>query len=122
MNRAIIVILALLLGSISSAWAYRVIEQNEDAYELVLDEISLPRGETSSVIFKPCPACTTTSLRVTGATTYFVDGVLLAFPDFLVAVEAIRRLHRSNRNTAVYLFFDIESRRINRLMIDQFGG
>ncbi len=34
MNRAIIAIMALLLGGISSAWAYRIIEQAEGAYEL----------------------------------------------------------------------------------------
>ena len=122
MNRALFATLTLLLGSISSAWAYRVIEQTEDAYELVLGEVSLPRGESSSVIFKPCPACTITSLRVTSATTYFVNGVPLAFPDFLEAVEAIRRISRGNGNTAVYVFFDIESRRVNRLEIDHFGG
>ena len=122
MNRALFATLTLLLGSISSAWAYRVIEQTEDAYELVLGEVSLPRGESSSVIFKPCPACTITSLRVTSATTYFVNGVPLAFPDFLEAVEAIRRISRGNWNTAVYVFFDIESRRVNRLEIDHFGG
>jgi hypothetical protein len=27
-----------------------------------------------------------------------------------------------NRNTAVYLFFDIESRRVNRLKVDHFDG
>ncbi len=119
MNRALFVALTLLLGSISSAWAYRVIEQTEDAYELVLGEVSLPRGESSSVIFKPCPACTITSLRVTRATTYFVNGVPLTFPDFLEAVEAIRRISRGSLNTAVYIFFDIESRRVNRLRVDQ---
>ncbi len=122
MNRALIVALALVLSSLSSAWAYRVIEQTEDAYELVLGEISLPLGQTGSVIFRPCPACTITSLRVTRATTYFVNGAPLEFPDFLEAVEAIRRISRGSQNTAVYVFFDIESRRINRLKIDHFEG
>ncbi len=122
MNRAIFATLALLLGSISSAWAYRVIEQTEDAYELVLGEVSLPRGVSSSVIFKACPACTMTSLRVTSATTYFVNGTPLEFPDFLEAATAIRQMDGGNRNTAVYVFFDIKSRRVNRLELDHFDG
>ena len=122
MKHAIIATLALLLGSMSSAWAYRVMEQTQDAYELVLGEVSLPRGDTGSVIFKPCPTCTTTSLRVTRATTYFVNGAPLAFPDFLAAAEAIRQLNGGNQDTAVYIFFDIESRRITRLVIDHFDG
>ncbi len=122
MNRAIFATLALLLGSISSAWAYRVIEQTEDAYELVLGEVSLPRGVSSSVIFKACPVCTMTSLRVTSATTYFVNGTPLEFPDFLEAAAAIRQMDGGNRNTAVYVFFDIKSRRVNRLELDHFDG
>ena len=122
MNRALIAALALVLSSISSAWAHRVIEQTEDAYELVLGEVRLPLGQTGSVIFRPCPACTVTSLRVTRATTYFVNGVPLEFPDFLAAAEAIRRISRGSQNTAVYVFFDIESRRIIRLAIDHFEG
>ena len=122
MNRALLATLALLLSGITSAWAYRVIEQTENAYELVLGEVSLPIGETGSVIFRPCPACTITSLRVTRATTYFVNGASSDFPDFLAAAEAFRRISRGSRNTAVYVFFDIESRRINRLAIDHLAG
>ncbi len=122
MNLALSATLALLLSSISSAWANRVIEQTEDAYELVLGEVSLPLGQTGSVIFRPCPACTVTSLRVTSATTYFVNGVPLEFPDFLEAVETIRRISRGEQSSAVYVFFDMESRRINRLKIDHFEG
>ena len=122
MNRALIAALALVLSSISSAWAYRVIEQTEDAYELVLGEVSLPLGQTGSVIFRPCPACTITSLRVTRATTYVVNGEPLEFLDFLDAVQAIRRLRSSDQNTAVGLFFDTKSRRVTRLHINHFGG
>ncbi len=122
MNRALIVALAMLLSSISSAWAHRVIEQTEDAYELVLGEVSLPRRASGWMIFMPCPACTVTSLRVTSATTYFVNGVPLEFPEFLEAVEAIRRISRGEQSFAVYVFFDMESRRINRLKIDHFEG
>ncbi len=122
MNRAIFAIMALLLGGISSAWAYRVIEQTEAAYELVLGEIRLPRAVTGSVRFRPCPECRSTSLRVTGATIYSVNGTPLEFPDFLEAVQAVRQIDGGNQNTAVYVFFDIESRRVNRLQVDHFNG
>ncbi len=122
MKHAIFATLILVLGGIGSAWAQRVIVQTEDAYELALGEVSLPRGDAGSVIFRPCPACTTTSMRVTEATTYFVNGTPLALADFLVAAEAIREMYRGNQRTAVYVFFNIESRRISRLKIDHFGG
>ncbi len=122
MRHVIYASLVLLLGSIGSAWAQRTIVQTEDAYELALGEVSLPRGDTGTVIFKPCPSCTTTSMRVTRATAYFVNGAPLALPDFLEAAEAIRQMSGGNQRTAVYVFFNIESRRISRLKIDHFGG
>ncbi len=122
MKYVILATLVLLLGSIGSAGAQRTIVQTEDALELALGEVSLPREDTGSVIFRPCPACTTTSMRVTEATAYFVNGTPLALPDFLEATEAIRRMNGGNQRTAVYLFFNIESRRISRLKIDHFGG
>lgn len=97
-------------------------EQTEDAYELVLGEVSLPYGETGTVIFKLCPECTITSLRVTRATTYVVNGAALEFADFLEAAEAIRQIDGGNQNTAVYVFFDIGSQRVNRLEVDHFDG
>ncbi len=122
MNRAIFALMAVLLGGISSAWAVRVLEQPEDAYELALGDVSLPSGVTGSVRFRECPACRTISLRVTNATTYFVNGTRLEFPDFLEAAEAIRQMDHGNDRTAVYVFFDVESRRVNRLVLDHFGG
>ena len=122
MNRATFAILVLLLGTISSAWAYRVMEQTEDAYELVLGEVSLPRGVTGSIIFKPCPECATTSLRVSSTTTYLVNGAPLELPDLLEAAAAIRAMRGGSQNTAVYVFFDIESRRVSRLALDHFNG
>ena len=122
MKHAIFATLVLLLGSISSAWAQRVIVQTEDAYELALGEVSLPDGVAGSVRFRPCPACTTTSMRVTSATAYFVNGTALELADFLAAAEAIRQMDGGEENTAVYVFFDIESRQVNRIGLDHFNG
>ena len=77
MNRAIFATLVLVLGTISSAWAARTIEQVEDAYELVLGEVSLPQRVTGTVSFRTCPTCTRTALRVTNETTYVVNGAAL---------------------------------------------
>ena len=122
MNRAIFATLVLVLGTISSAWAARTIEQVEDAYELVLGEVSLPQRVTGTVSFRTCPTCTRTALRVTSATTYVVNGAALEFADFLEAAEAIRQINGGNENTAVYVFVDIKSRQVNRLEVDHFNG
>ena len=122
MNRAIFATLVLVLGTISAAWAARTIEQVEDAYELVLGEVSLPRRVTGTVSFRTCPTCTRTALRVTNETTYVVNGATLEFADFLEAAEAIRQIDGGNENSAVYVFVDIQSHRVNRLEVDHFNG
>ncbi len=122
MIRAIFAMMVVLLGGFSSAWAAHVLIQHEDAYELALGDVSLPSGATGSVRFKECQACRAISLRVTQATTYFVNDTLLALPDFLEVAAAIREMDDSNEDTAVYIFFDVESRRVNRLVLDHFGG
>ena len=121
MNREILTKLILLLGSVSSAWAYRVLEQSEDAYELMLGEVSLPRGAAGTVIFKPCADCNTTALRVSAQTTYAVNGAAFELADFLELADEIRQQDGGNSETAVYIFFDIESKRVNRLHLDTFG-
>ncbi len=121
MNRAIFATLVLVLGTISSAWAFRNVEQVEDAYELVLGEVSLPRRVTGTVSFRTCPTCTRISLRVTNETTYAVNGAALEFADFLEAAAAIRQINGGNQNTAVYIFSDIKSHRVNRLKLEHFN-
>ena len=121
MNRAIFATLVLLLSSLSSAWAYRVLEQAEEAHELMLGEVSLPRNSGGSVIFKPCEDCLTTSLRVNASTIYLVNGAVVVLEDFLKAAEGFRDTDGGNRQTAVYVFYDVESKRVNRLALDYFG-
>jgi len=121
MNRAVFATLILLLGSVSSAWAYRVLEQSEDTYELILGEVSLPRGEAGTLIFKPCADCNTTALRVSGQTRYAINGAAYELPDLLEVAEQIRQQDGGNSGTAVYVRFDIESKRVTWLGLDTFG-
>jgi hypothetical protein len=106
----------LLLGSLGSAWGYRVLEQQEDAYELPLVEVLLPGSEAGSVIFKACEDCRTTALRVGAATRYFVNGVEVELAELLRLAEDARQSAGAD-SAAVYLFFDIESQRVNRLRL-----
>ena len=52
MKRFFFATLILLSSGIGTAWAYRVIEQTEDSYELALAEVSLPRGQPGFVRFR----------------------------------------------------------------------
>ncbi len=103
----------------SNSWALRIIEQTEESYELSLHDIVMPRSVGGSISFKPCEDCKTQSLRVSSATRYFVNRVELAFADFLRAVESIGQTNGGNAETAVYVHYDFDSRRVNRLRLSQ---
>ena len=113
-----LLLVASCLGTITDLSATRVLEQIEDAYEVPLGEVSLPRSVAGTVIFKPCEACKTVALRVSPQTLYSVDGHLVILQDLLKAAEEIRQTNGGNSETLVYVFFEPESRRVTRLALD----
>ena len=112
MRQRFLIALLVLLALASPAHATRVMEQPEDAYELSLGQVSLPQRVGASIIFKPCPECKTVGLRVTAATRYFVSGQEVTI-DLLA--EATEKL---DRDTNVAVFFDKDSKFVNRLKIN----
>jgi len=112
MHRLLLAALFLTLGLATSASATRVMQQPEDAYELSLGEVSLPQRVGGSVIFKPCPTCKTVGLRVTGDTRYFVAG------EEVTVAELATLTAKLSRTANVTVFFDKESRFVNRLKIN----
>ena len=59
MVRKLVLLVISLSAVASSAWAYRVIEQPEGAYELSLGFVRLPANERSAVVFTECDGCRT---------------------------------------------------------------
>ncbi|MEE8305809.1 MAG: hypothetical protein V3R81_01015 [Gammaproteobacteria bacterium] len=117
---AIMMFAALTLYT-SVAQGTRIIAQNEDAYELALGEVRLPGSETGTVIFKTCDSCKTQSMRVTGTTIYQVSGRTVTLKDFTEAAEDYRKRQGATSRTIVYVFFDVKSRRVNRLGMSYLG-
>jgi len=116
-----VLIFAALTMFASVAQGTRIIAQDEDAYELHLGEVSLPGSEAGTVIFKACDNCKTQSMRVTGSTIYQVDGRTVTLKDFTLAAEDFRKRQGATSRTIVYVFFDIKSRRVNRLGMEYLG-
>lgn len=104
-----------------TAAAVRVVSQPEGAYEVRLGAVVLPGSTAGHVIFTPCSGCDPVSLRVGASTTYTVNGAAVAFADFIAAAEGFRRLDGGNDNTGIYVFYDVDTRRVNRLAVDHFG-
>jgi hypothetical protein len=116
-----IVLFATLTMFASVAQGTRIIAQDEDAYELALGEVSLPGSESGTVIFKACDDCKTQAMRVTGTTIYQIKGRTVTLKDFTEAAEGFRKRQGATSRTIVYVFFDIRSRRVNRLGISYLG-
>ena len=122
MSRIYLLLVAVLTLSVAgTASATRVIEQPEGAYEVLLRDVIMPGGSAGYVIFKPCESCDNISLNVAADTAYFVSKTALALADFLQAAESFRNQDSSGTSTAVYVFYDVESKRVNRLVLAHFG-
>jgi len=119
MNRAAAATLILTLLSAATAWGYRIVAQPEDAYEFLLNEITLPRSVTGSVGFLECAVCVASSLRVTATTTYQLDRTQMTLSQFLEAAENILQTRGAAENTSVIVFFHVESLRVSRVRIEQ---
>jgi hypothetical protein len=116
MNRLLCMLL-LLAGSTSPAWAVRVLEQPEGAYELSLNDVTLPGSTAGSIIFQPCPDCTTVSLRVSLDTRYQINGAPLALEDFLRAVDRLAGSAADANAPMLTVYYDRESRRVTRVAL-----
>jgi hypothetical protein len=113
-----LVLLVISMSTVaSSAWAYRIIEQPEDAYELSLGYVQLPADERGTVIFTACDGCRTTTLRVTEATQYFANRVAIELDDLHELADDLRATADGRENTDVYVYYDVASLRVNRLAL-----
>ena len=120
-SKLLIMTLALVFGWTSAVHAAKIIAQPEDAVELALGEVSLPGSTAGTVIFKACSDCKTRALRVHNLTIYKVNGRTVRLEDFLKAAEEYRKQRGGAAKTAVYVYFDVESQRVNRLSLDYLG-
>ncbi len=109
---------ALILTSAGPAAAQRSIDYTEGAYELQLRQVELPTGPGGTLRFKPCADCTRVALQVSSATRYsLVNGGPLPLPDFLVLAAQIRQAEAGNDGTRVGVFYDLESKRVTRVIL-----
>jgi hypothetical protein len=115
MSRAFIALAALALWA--SAAATRLIEQPEGSYEAFLVDVVLPTSTAGHVVFKPCRECSSLSLRVTPETSYRIQRSAVPLGDLARAAADLAASGRAAR-TAVYVFYDVESELVNRLVID----
>ena len=114
----VLAILIFALNSFASGAGLHIMNQPEDAFELVLGEVTLPSSAGGTVIFKSCSECRTTALRTTASTVFQVNGETVDFETFRKAAKAYRASGGDPLDTAVYLFFNVDSRLVTRMKLD----
>lgn len=112
------VIVALVLAfALSGSLLARDLELVESAYELSLAGTLMPGGAAGSVIFRPCDACDTVSLRVDSGTRYYLDNRPLTLADFLAGVDDIRKRNGAAENTSVTVYYALRNRQVTRISV-----
>ena len=102
------------------AWAFRVLEQPESSYELVLGEVGIPRSLPGSLNFKPCSDCLSTSLRLNTKTIFIVGQQAVDFDEFRNVAEKQRQKMGGNQNTGIFAFYDAGTKQVNRLVLRSY--
>jgi len=117
MIRKLIIVVTGLVTVSSSAWAYRVLEQIEDSYELPLVAVELPRSANGNIVFQLCEECRTTALRVTNETRYIANGAPIALVDLRELAAQVRTTTEGRDQADVYINYEIASLRVNRVRL-----
>jgi hypothetical protein len=104
-------IAALMLGlALPAAADFVTIEQ---AYEVALSEIRLPRSENGTIAFKACDTCNFETKLVDGNTRWLVNGRAVSLEKFREAVEGV--VDRDNE--AVSISHHLEKNRVTAVSV-----
>jgi hypothetical protein len=112
----VFVTLALAVALNGSVHA-RDLELVEGAYELSLEGTIMPGSTAGSIIFRPCEACDTVSLRVGSGTQYSLDNRPLALTDFLAGVDDIRNRDGAAERTSMTVYYSLQNEQVTRISV-----
>ena len=104
-------IIAMCLGLALPATAdYLTIEQ---AYEVALSDIRLPRSESGTIAYKECASCDIRTTRVDGETRWLVNGKAVSLKKFREAVSRVA----DRENEAVSVLRHLERNRVTEVSV-----
>lgn len=114
-----VIVAAGVFATATCASATRVLELIEGAYEAILADVVLPASTAGFVTVPPCSTCPPTTLGVDAQTVYLLENRAVPFVDFVDAAGTVQRSGRARR-AAVYVFYDLDTKRVTRLVLDDF--
>ncbi|MCO4812062.1 MAG: hypothetical protein KC572_10695 [Gammaproteobacteria bacterium] len=103
MKLKVLISLVLLSLALPAAADMRIVQ---NAYEIALSDLRLPRAEGGTIAFKECGTCDYVRLRVAADTRYQINGKAVPLDKFREAMaevgdpgrEAVTVLHHLKRN------------------------
>jgi hypothetical protein len=103
MKLKVLISVVLLSLALPAAADMRIVE---NAYEIALNDLRLPRAEGGTIAFKECRKCNYVRLRVAADTRYQINGKAVPLDKFREAVaeveepdqKAVKELHHLKRN------------------------
>jgi hypothetical protein len=110
------VLLTTLFAVIVSEPARAALQAVEQAFELQLQQVTLPGRSGGSLVVRRCVDCAPVSLQVTQATACFLSPgrTAVSLQGLLDAIEATPR-----QKVLITVFYDPATRRVTRLMLDR---
>jgi hypothetical protein len=108
-----------LIAMFGTAQAQRVLEQPEEGYELMLDQLTLPSSASGGVTMKRCDTCAYSTHVLTNATEFYVNNQPVAFADFKRVADDLRGSRDAIEHTFLCLFVDVDTGRATRLTLAQ---
>ena len=111
MKLKVLITAALLCLALPAAAEFKIVQ---DAYEIALSDLRLPRNESGTLAFKECESCDFMTVRVGAYTRYQINGKAVPLKEFRAAMakvvdrdnEAVTVLRHVKRNqvTAVSVY------------------
>ncbi len=108
---------ALLLLTAWLSAGHAAIRQIEQAFELGPAQIELPARADAQLTVRPCIGCPIVALRVTAATRWF-SSFSERQPVGQAAVLEIYRAASSNPQALVHVFYEPQTLRVRRVVLD----
>ena len=109
--------IALGAFALVGAAAAQTLEIVEGARELELGNVSFPDSTAGTLIFKNCPTCEATALRVSSTTTYSTAQGQQDLPAFLERVAEIDRASADSDKTPLTVFYSLATGRVTRISV-----
>lgn len=117
--RAQCTVFLLLAGWLSAG--HTAIRQIEQAFELSAAQVQLPTRPEAQLTVRPCVGCRVVALRVTAATRWYTS-MTAQQPASQAEVLEIYRTASSNPQTLVHVFYEPQTLRVQRVMLDIPAG